>query len=201
MIIKALIFNVTSSKLPRHYKKASEDINNYPPINTITAYLIEVDTENISDQFKSIVSINSIIKNSTSTIGVNIADAVIAFQGLLIQADVVVAYNLQYHREAMFSEFLRIGLQAKSVFGVKSFCLMKYCSNRLKIPGRFEGQYKFPVIEESLERLTEYNLEDFTDSYGDQVGYTFGTIKLLVDVMKSDKKVVEWFNGSRDTMH
>lgn len=218
---RILVFDTETCGLPKKYIPAEEDIDNYPPVLQLGAQLIDVD---LDDPLKYDVlyrvnmlvqpyrkgkevqihpkaeAVHGITFERANTLGEPIETPALLFQGLCNSADFIVCHNYTFDRNVMVSELLRLGIEAKYKRGAKVFCTMKFSTNLLKLPSRYEGQYKFPKLEELFTHLTGANMADHYKAH-DADGDVSATIHCLVELINQVPDVKQWFKGEKQSIY
>lgn len=214
MLVKVFIYDTETAGLPKHYKPAEQDLNNYPHVLQLGGQLIEINTDNLDD-CKVLYTLNLLVKpyrfNQPITIdekaekvhgisfdkadkeGVDILTALYIFRGLTNSCDFIVCHNVGFDRNVMVSESLNHGISASVKYGTKAFCTMKFATELLKLPGRYAGQFKYPTLSELFSYLTEQNLEDFHTAH-DALGDVNATRDCLLLLLKEQPKLLQWFS-------
>lgn len=219
--VKVLIFDTETTGLPKHYKPAEEDINNYPSLLQFAAQLVEFDLDDPLQinvlygcsfyvtpyrEGKAVqihpkaVETHGIDFNKANALGEDINTVLMVFLGLCNVADYIVCHNYTFDRNVMVSEFLRLGLPYKYRSKTKIFCTMKYSTNLLKLPGYKAGQYKFPKLEELFKYLTESEMSEHYNAHdaGEDVK---ATVICLASLLQQREEVLEWFKGGEKSIY
>ena len=230
MVTRILIFDTKTTGLPRNYKKAEEDLNNYPYCLEIGAKIIEVDLEQINKEdnviIKDIFSIQSLIKpirgeerivihpKAQQAHGISVEECeedgnlieIIAFmfQGLASSVDFIVCHNYNLQRNIMVSELLRLGIKLIAKKGCKQFCTMLYSTPILQLPPRdiakFPDSFKYPTIDE----LYKYQFdEEITNKYEHNNAFNnmLATEDCLLEILRTDDKVLSWFKREIEVLY
>lgn len=229
MVVRILIFDTKTTGFPRNYKKAEEDITNYPHCLELGAKIIELDLDHIGKQdnviIKDIFSISSLIKpyRGEETLVINpkaqaihnitveeceedgnmIETIAYMFQGMASTVDFIVAHNYNLQRNTMISELLRLGIKLITKKGCKQFCPMLYSTNILQLPPtnpKFTGTFKYPSIDELYKYLLDEDIETKYE-HNNAMNNTLATEDCLLELFKSDSKVLSWFKGELLTIY
>lgn len=219
--VKILVFDTETSGLPKNYKPAEEDMNNYPHLLQFSAQLVEFDLDNplhpevlygcnfyvtpfrdgkeIQIHPKA-VETHGIDFNKANALGENIHTVLMVFLGLCNAADYIVCHNYTLDRNVMVSEFLRLGLPYKYRPKTKIFCTMKYSTGLLKLPGYKPNQFKFPRLEELFQFLTGASMHDYYKAH-DAEGDVNATVVCVGHLIHQQEEVREWFKGGEKSIY
>lgn len=220
--VKILVFDTETAGLPKNYKPAELDLNNYPPVVQLGAQILELDLDDLSEckliygasvlvspfrEGKPITidpqseAVHGISFNKAERNGDKIETVSYLYQGLCNSVDFIVCHNYSFDKNVMVSELLRLGIEPKYKRGAKVLCTMKYSTNLLKIPNpKYPSQFKFPRLEELFKHLFNESLHDHYkahDAYGD----VEATVRCLVELIKQNKDLLEWFKGERESIY
>ena len=216
--VKILIFDTETAGLPKNYKPAEEDLTNYPPVMQLGAQILEVDLDDLStcklvygaailvSPFRAgnpIVidpkaqAVHGISFAKAEALGDNIETVAYLFQGLCNSVDFIVCHNYSFDKNIMVSELLRLGIEPKYKQGAKVFCTMKFSTNLVKIPNpnpKYPNQFKFPRLEELFKYLFNISLRDSHQAH-DAYGDVEATRACLIELIKRDSRLLQWFKG------
>lgn len=224
MIVRILFFDTKTTGLPRNYKKAEEDLDNYPHCLELGAKIIELDLNDINIKENVIVqdifSLSTLIKptrkNELITInpiaekkhGISIEECeedgnpidtiAYIFQGLMTSVDFIVCHNYNLQRNIMVSELLRLGIKPISRKGCKQFCTMLYTTEILKFPPRNPernpGTFRYPLLDELYKYLKDNDISNIYE-HDNALNNVLATEDCLLELLSTDKKVLSWFKG------
>lgn len=219
--VKILVFDTETAGLPKHYKPAEEDLDNYPSALQLGAQLIEVDLDNPL-QVEILYKVNSLIIpyrkgkevqihpkaeavhgisfQKANSLGDSIETVAMLFQGLCNSTDFIVCHNYTFDRNVMVSELLRLGITPKFARGAKVFCTMKFSTNLMKLKGRQPGQYKFPTLAELFNYLTGRNMTDHYKAH-DADGDVSATVHCLLELINQNADLKLWFKGEKESIY
>jgi DNA polymerase III epsilon subunit-like protein len=219
--IKILVFDTETTGLPKHYKPAEEDLDNYPSVLQLGAQLVEIDVDNPL-QVNIIYKLNMLVRpyrngkevsihpkaeavhgitfETANALGESIETTALLFQGLCNSADFIVCHNYTFDRNVMVSELLRLGIEAKYKRGAKVFCTMKFSTNLLKLPGKYKDQFKFPRLDELFKHLTGREMQEHYKAH-DAEGDVAATVHCLVELINQVPDVALWFKGEKESIY
>ena len=220
-VVKILVFDTETAGLPKHYKPAEEDLDNYPSVLQLGAQLIQVDLDNPL-QYEVLYKVNSLVQpyrngkevqihpkaeavhgisfQKANSLGDSIQTVGLLFQGLCNSTDFIVCHNYTFDRNVMVSELLRLGITPKYGRGTKVFCTMKFSTNLLKLKGRNEGQYKFPTLQELFKHLTGQEMSDHYKAH-DAEGDVSATVHCLLELINQNADLALWFKGEKESIY
>lgn len=221
MIKNILVFTTDNADLPKNYKTAEEDINNYPNVLKFSAVLISIDIENplkysilfgrelyikpfrnnnpIAIHPKATLT-HGIDFNRANALGENIEAVAIIFQGLLASADAIVCHNYTLHRNIMATELLKLGIKPIYKNKAKILCLMKFTTGILKLPSKLKNQFRFPKIEQIFEHYSEVSCEEYYKDT-ERLKSIIPVSDSLALMISKNKELQEWFKGEKDTIY
>ncbi len=222
MKVRILIFDTETAGLPKNYRPAEEDLNNYPPVVQLGAQILEVDLDDLS-QGKIVYGANLLISpyrngnpitidpKAEAVHGISFTKAeaegdkidtiAYLYQGLCNSVDFIVCHNYSFDKNMMVSELLRLGIDPKYKRGAKVFCTMKFSTNLLQLPNpKYPGQFKFPRLEELYKHLFGTSLHDTYQAH-DAYGDVSATRDCLIELIKQEPKLLQWFKGELATIY
>lgn len=219
--VKILVFDTETSGLPKHYRPAEEDINNYPHLVQFAAQVVEFDIDNplqINVLYKcsfyvkpfregkeiqihpKAQEVHGIDFAKANALGESIETVLFLFLGLCNSVDYIVCHNYTFDRNVMVSEFLRLNLPYKYRRQTRIFCTMKYSTQLLKIPGYKSNQYKFPKLEELFKHLTDAEMSEHYKAH-DAEGDVAATVVCLARLMQDQEALREWLKGGEQSIY
>lgn len=170
-----LFFDTETNGLPIDYKASYTDVNNWPRVIQL-AWLLADEQGNILRSSSNLVFPDGWqvpvekfwIDNGHSTErcadqGFPIDSLLAEFYAAKMEADVLVAHNLNFDHRIVWAEFIRAGLQPKS--GMHKICTMMKSTNVCKIPG--SRGYKWPKLEELHRFLFDKDFDGAHDALAD----------------------------------
>lgn len=221
MKIKALIFDTETTGSPKKYIAAEEDLNNYPQVVQLAASLIEIDLEDLTT-VKVIYSFNSLItpfrKGNPIEItakaesvhgksfalcekeGQDLNTVLFLFQGIVNNADLIIAHNLFFDKNVMISEYLNNGMRLTHKRSTKQLCTMRYVTPILKLPGKFKNQHKYPSLAELFTYCTDSKIEDYYKAHDAEQDVS-ATIICLLSLIKEDNNLQKWLKGEIENIY
>lgn len=205
--IRVLVYDTETAGLPKNYKlSAEEDLTNYPYVLQLGAKILELvfDSNNNLENANVVYSLNTLVKpirgfeevivnaKAQAVHGISaekakegntIENVAFLFQGMNNSVDFIVCHNVNFDKNVMNSELLRLGIEPKYKQGAKIFCSMKYSTFLLKIPNTYNG-FKFPKLEELYKYLFNEEMgikHKAHDAMGDVDATVDCLLKLLID--------------------
>lgn len=181
--MKALIFDTETTGKANF--KAPKDCSTHPRMIQLGAMFIDVDEKNFT--FDEVAATSLLIRpegfvipseaeniHGISTqrakdcgIGLNVACA--TFLDLLYQADVLMAYNIEYDIRVMMAELRRLGQDEHVQYldSCTQHCIMKPMTSICKLPTSWGRGYKWPKLEEAYHHCFGVAMEDAHDAMAD----------------------------------
>ncbi len=211
---RILVFDTETTGLPKNYKPAEEDINNYPNVVQFGAQLLEVDIDNVADN-KVLYAYKSFVQpyrdgklitidpraQAVHNIGIeqckdgdSIWNVAMLFQGLCNSADFIMCHNYTFDRNVMVSELLRLGIAPKYARGCQVFCTMKYSTNIMQLPSTYEGQFKFPKLEQLFKYTTGVEMTELFGAH-DALEDVKATSICILKLIEQQPEFAKWLKG------
>lgn len=175
--MKYLFFDVETNGLPIDYKASYTDVNNWPRV-IMLAWSLRNDDGSIVRQASHLITPdgwqmptdkfwvdNGYTQEENEANGVPITFALDEFKEAKMEADVLVAHNLNFDHRIVWAEFIRAEKEPKT--GMTKICTMMKSSNYCKIPGKNGKGYKWPKLEELYRHLFEKEMEGAHDAFAD----------------------------------
>lgn len=185
--MKILFFDTETNGLPRDYKASYTDVDNWPRVIQL-AWLLTDENGNVIRQQANLVFPDGWVvpkekfwlDNGHSTErcadeGFPMRDLLEDFMAAKLEADVLVAHNLNFDHRIMWAEFIRHGMTPRS--GMHKICTMQTTANLCKLPGKFG--YKWPKLEELHHTLFGVGFDNAHDALADIVATKDCFFKLL----------------------
>ncbi|MBC6995158.1 3'-5' exonuclease [Neolewinella lacunae] len=155
-----LIFDTETTGLPKSWKAPMKDIGNWPSIVQLAWQLVDGEMNTLAAecfiiQTKVPISaaaakMHGITQQRSLREGKPLLEVLDQFTAAIVQADVLVAHNLDFDHKVLGSEYLRAG--RKPPFGKKKMiCTMKSSVDFCRLPGPYG--YKWPTLEELHKKL------------------------------------------------
>lgn len=219
MKIKILIFDTETTGLPLKNIPAKEDLGNYPTVLQFAGTFFEVDLDKLQDDnygvVREIFNINTYVKpyrkdvktvthpkalavhgitDEVAEEGNLIETLAFLYQGMVIQADVIVAHNLDFDSNVMMSELLNLGLVLGTRRSLCTICTMQFSKPILRLPNDSQyarEEYKNPRLEELYEYLFGEKIE-VEHTPHDADGDVTATRKCFLELLKTEE-VLEAF--------
>lgn len=175
--MKFLIFDCETTGKPKSYNASYEEVDNWPRVTQL-AWVLCDDTGAIIASRQNLIFPDCwvipdepfFVENNMSTQrcideGKLIKEELEHFYAAKMQADVLVAHNLNFDHRIVWSEFIRAGMEPRR--GMAKFCTMQKSTNYCKLPGK--RGYKWPTLTELHNVLFERDFEGAHDAIGDVV--------------------------------
>jgi len=124
-------------------------------------------------------SVHGITTERASMNGIPLHVALMCFHQLAKRAQTIVAFNMAYDEPVITGECWRTSMPHPFRSDNK-FCAMLGCKNILKLPGKFQGDYKWPKLSEAYRHF--FN-EDF-DRAHDAMADVRATAKIVLELKK-----------------
>ena len=151
-----LFFDTETTGLPRNYKAAVTDLDNWPRVVQL-AYAV------YDESGKELTKVNRIIKPQGFTIpveaskvhgisteralqeGIDLSTALEEFSNWANKADYLVAHNVSFDQSILGAEFIRSKLK-DSIANAKKICTMQSSTDYCRIPGPYG--FKWPTLQQ-----------------------------------------------------
>ncbi|MFA7663153.1 MAG: 3'-5' exonuclease [Patescibacteria group bacterium] len=172
-----LFFDTETTGLPRNWRAAVEDVDNWPRLVQIAWALyrdgVKVDSRDFivkPEGFEIPVetsNIHGITTERAEMEGVLLQTVLGEFNNLVEQADFLVAHNISFDEMIVGAEFLRNNMANSLVFKQK-ICTKEMSTNFCAIPSaNGYGKYKWPKLSELHIKLFGTEFEDSHNSKAD----------------------------------
>ena len=170
-----LFFDTETNGLPKNWKAAVTDLNNWPRMIQIGWIFCDENGHRISQEDfiikpenfkipKSAEKIHGISTEKAMKEGVCLETVLEKFNTLLLKTTYLVAHNISFDEKIVGAEFLRTGL--KTSFSAKTrLCTMQSSTNYCKIPGYYG--YKWPKLSELYIKLFGKDFEGAHSAFAD----------------------------------
>jgi DNA polymerase III epsilon subunit-like protein len=213
MKINILVFDTETNDKPKNPRIiAEDDLNNYPYILQLGFLLFELDSNTFEtktllkksiyiqpyrkddNNVDNLIPLNSgafkvhgISLERCKEKGIEIAEAIYLFQGIINQSNVVVAHNFNFDRNVITSEALRLGINLKVNKNTRTLCTMLNSVEILKLPNlKMPGSYKWPSLAELYKHLFNKDIEDIYSTH-DALNDVEATKDCLIELCKTNK--------------
>jgi DNA polymerase III epsilon subunit-like protein len=175
--MKILFIDSETNGLPKNYKAKISDFDNWPRVIQLAHILTDAEG-NILNECVDLIRPdewqipnepfwinNGFTQESSLANGIRIGDSLKKFIDQVNESDVIVAHNLNFDYNVIGAELLRVGYKGNRK--KEKVCTMTVGTDLLKMPGRFEGTYKFPKLEELYRYLFGLELQGAHDALKD----------------------------------
>lgn len=172
---KILFFDTETNGVPVDYKASYTDVNNWPRVIQL-AWLLTTSTGEVLSEGNYLIKPdgwempteqfwidNGFSQEKSMADGIPIVEALDAFYKDKLQADILVAHNLNFDHRIVWAEFIRAGKEPRS--GMHKICTMMKSTNYCKIPAK--RGYKWPKLEELYEFLFKDSFDNAHDAMAD----------------------------------
>lgn len=186
--MKFLFFDTETNGLPLDYKASYTDVDNWPRVIQLGWALTDV-TGNILASRNDLIkpegwmvpteafwTDNGFTQERNEREGIRIIDALNEMHAAKMQADVLVAHNLNFDHRIVWAEFIRNGLTPRS--GMAKICTMMKSTSYCKIPAK--RGYKWPRLEELHQTLFACDFEGAHDAGSD----VLATVKCFFELVR-----------------
>lgn len=168
--MKILFIDTETNGLPIDYKASYTDVNNWPRVIAL-GWILADETGKILRESHELVLPNGWqvpteefwVKNGyrqdiNQEKGIAIEVLLDALMEAKLEADLLVAHNLNFDHRIVWAEFIRSGKQPRS--GMHKVCTMMKTTSVCKIPNTNRRGFKWPKLEELYEFLFKKKLGD-----------------------------------------
>ncbi len=163
-----LFLDTETTGVPKNWKAPVNRLDNWPRLVQIAWILNDSEGRLISSKESIIKPNNFKIPLEASNVhgitteyaietGTNLKDILIEFESVCLEANYLIAHNINFDSKLIGSEFLRI-LNRNPVENLKLICTMESSINFCKIEGHYG--YKWPKLSELHLKLFGENFED-----------------------------------------
>lgn len=172
---KILFFDTETNGVPVDYKASYTDVNNWPRVIQL-AWLLTTSTGEVLSEGNHLIKPdgwempteqfwidNGFSQEKSMAEGIPIVEALDSFYKDKLQADILVAHNLNFDHRIVWAEFIRAGKEPRS--GMHKICTMMKSTNYCKIPAK--RGYKWPKLEELYEFLFKDRFDNAHDAMAD----------------------------------
>jgi DNA polymerase-3 subunit epsilon len=164
-----LFFDTETTGLPRNWKAAVTDLNNWPRLVQLAWLIYDNDGNFLGNKdfiikpigFKipmNVTALHGITNEKAFNEGMDLIDVLNEFAELVKQADYLVAHNMDFDEKIVGAEFLRM-----KMFNIlpskKRFCTMKSSTDFCAINVPYG--YKWPKLPELYKKLFDEIIEDY----------------------------------------
>jgi DNA polymerase III epsilon subunit-like protein len=151
-----LFFDTETTGVPRNYRAPISDLSNWPRIVQI-AWLLTDSLGNTVEEAQYIIrpdgftipagatAVHGITTRQAIEQGESLHQVVLSFREAVLQADRLVAHNIEFDEKVIGAEILRLGLSNEIELKPRD-CTMQASTNYCKLPGPYG--FKWPKLEE-----------------------------------------------------
>ena len=195
--MKLLFFDTETTGLPLNPKASFQDIDNWPRIVQI-AWIVCDENRIITSKFNSLikpngftipsdaVAIHGITTDIAQSQGVKIEQILSAFLNEVRCVDGICAYNIDFDKNAILSEMVRLNLDTNLFEHKPQADIMIIGRDYCKIPHSYYG-YRYPKLMELFGKLFSKSFENAHDAYEDTLA-TFQCFWKLYDLGYVEKE-------------
>lgn len=174
--MKFLFFDTETNGLPVDYQASYTEVDKWPRVISLAWRLADIEGTLLREQYTlikpdgwEIPAQEFWINNGYSTQdslerGFPIRPALESFIEAKMEADVLVAHNLNFDHRILWAEIIRAGLQPRS--GMHKICTMMSSTRHCNIRGR-NGSPKWPKLEELHQVLFGKDFEGAHNAMSD----------------------------------
>ena len=124
---------------------------------------------------------HGISEEDCASFGVPLMVAGSLFNQCCVQADMIVAHNLEFDQSVMLTALYRLGGKPNRMDGKRLICTKEESTDVLKLPGKFDS-YKWPTLGEAFEFFTGEKLVGAHDALVD----TEACLKIFRQLVEQD---------------
>lgn len=165
-----IFFDTETNGVPKNYKAPVEDLDNWPRIAELGYQVYNLDGQLIHEHVSFIKpngwvipSEQFFIENGMTTErceleGNDLESELLEFHEYANECVAIIAHNLAFDSKVTAAEFLRLGLDNEADIltpnkAPQKICTMESTVDFCKIPGRYNGTYKWPKLIELHQML------------------------------------------------
>ena len=156
-----LFFDTETTGIPRNYKAAVSDLQNWPRLVQIAWLLVDDEAQEVASAEyiarpvgftipADAARIHGITTEIAAEKGVDLGTLLDAIMADIEKASVLVAHNMAFDEKILGAELLRAG-HPDVVEPRKRLCTMQGATDYCRLPGRFG--YKWPTLQELHTKL------------------------------------------------
>ncbi len=156
-----LFFDTETTGIPRNYRAAVSDLQNWPRLVQIAWLLVDDEAHEVASAEHiarpsgfaipaDAASIHGITTEIATVTGVDIGTILDAVTSDIGRADLLVAHNMSFDEKILGAELLRAG-RPNLVEDRKRQCTMQGATDYCRLPGRYG--YKWPTLQELHTKL------------------------------------------------
>jgi DNA polymerase III subunit epsilon len=173
--MKILFFDCETTGVPKNYNASYEDVDNWPRVIALAWILVRDNGTVISSSHKLIKPDgwqmptekfwidNGFSHAKNLAEGYPIAEVLSEMMEAKLQANLLVAHNLNFDHRVVWAEFIRAGIKPRS--GMNKLCTMMKSTSYCKLPGT--RGFKWPKLEELYEVLFAKKMDGAHDAMKD----------------------------------
>lgn len=176
---KLLFFDTETSGLPDFNKRASDPTQ---------PHIVQLACE-LTDHLGSVIESHNVlirpdgwtipketsdihgITNETAQVGIAESVAASLFMDMVKKANLLVAHNIKFDKFMARIAMRRFGLlsdeQDEWWKALPQFCTMQNTTDLCRLPGKIEGRYKFPKLQEAYFHIFNREFDDAHDALAD----------------------------------
>jgi DNA polymerase III subunit epsilon len=170
-----LIFDCETTGLPRSYKAAITDLENWPRVIQIAWSLFSKEDEHVesaADLIRpegfvipaDVQRIHGITTEQALAEGKSLSIVLQQFSSAVERSEMLIAHNIRFDENVISAEFLRMNL--KPPFDErKRVCTMMQTTNICRIPGAYG--YKWPTLAQLHQELFKCGFDEAHDAGAD----------------------------------
>lgn len=165
-----LFFDTETTGLPKNFKAAISDVDNWPRLVQIAWQAFDSSGELIEKQDFMIkpegffipeeaYKVHGITTERAMMEGADLENTLGLFEDQIVKSKFIVAHNMSFDEKIVGAEFYRKGMKS-ALFDKIRLCTMKASTNYCKIPGSYG--FKWPKLSELHVKLFG---EDFEEAH------------------------------------
>lgn len=171
-----IFFDTETNGLPINYNAKVTDVQNWPRIIQL-GYIVTDLQGNTLKEFKSLIKPdgwvvpnlefwknNGYSQEQNEKEGISIKEALSEFINDINESVLLVANNLNFDHKIVGAEMIRLNLRAAQK---PKFCTMENTVDLVQLPGKFEGKFKWPKLEELHNYLFGEKFDGAHDAMND----------------------------------
>lgn len=175
--MKLLFFDSETTGKPKAYNASYTDVDNWPRVIALAFSLCDEKGNVLRERHYLIRPdgwvmpteefwvTNGFSQEKSMAQGIPITEALKDFMTAKMEADVLIAHNINFDHRIVWAEFVRAGIPPRS--GMIKFCTMMKSPKFCQIPNKGRGGYKWPTLGELYQTLFKKEIRDAHDAMGD----------------------------------
>lgn len=174
---KYLVFDSETNGKIKQFGRPMTEVDNFPRIAELAWAVYDANKQMVSENVHLVLpdgweipKEQFFINNGMSTErnmqhGIPISEVLAKFIADYNECEYLIAHNFAFDYPIVGAEMIRQQIRANKK--LKGICTMEATTDFCKLPGKFDGKYKWPKLEEVHEKLFNQKIENVHEALGD----------------------------------